>query len=261
MVKTIFTKAFDQSLGDSLTVVSFIVSLVVKSMEENLSQTKKARAARKWRKQTSLRKRFEKTLKEFLKVKYNGIYDEYVEFYEDLDKRYPNIRELHKTPGFKRWARAIFREQQASESEGNQSDSSPQVQADLPTTSCQDQVVANCNDQQDVLSVAFNDVLADVIPAQEEVRLSDALSEALSNIIPPQEDFDNIEEIINQLQQDVTVQAILDPFVDEILNERNEFDDIIHQQNNDDEADDEGIELNLADEIDVEPFDYELEVF
>ena len=231
-------------------------------MEENLSQTKKARAARRWRKQTSQRKRFEGTLKEFLKVKYSSIYDEYVGFYDNLNKRYPNIRELHKTPGFKKWARAIFREVQSSESasQGNQSESSPEVQPNLPTISCQDQVVANHTDQQDMLSAAFSEVLSDVIPAQEEVRLSDALSEALSGVIPAQEEvrFDDVEEIINQLEQDVAVQAILDPFVDAILNERNEFDDVIQPDN---DLEDEGIELNLTDEIDIEPFDYELEVF
>ena len=215
-------------------------------MEENLSQTKKARAARRWRKQTSQRKRFEGTLKEFLKVKYSSIYDEYIGFYDNLNVRYPDVRELCKTPGFKKWARAIQREAQSSESasQGNQSESSPEVQPDLPTISCQDQVMSNQPDQQvsGVLSDVLSEALAGVIPAQEEVR------------------FDDVEEIINQLEQDLSVQAILDPFVDAILNERNEFDNIIQPDNDLNPDDDEGIELNLADEIDIEPFDYELEV-
>ena len=120
---------------------------------------------------------------------------------------------------------------------------------------------ANHTDQQDVLSAAFSEVLSDVYPStrgSSGYRM--ALSEALSGVIPAQEEvgFDDVEEIINQLEQDVAVQAILDPFVDAILNERNEFDDVIQPDN---DLEDEGIELNLTDEIDIEPFDYELEVF
>ena len=227
-------------------------------MEENLSQTKKARAARKWRKQTSQRKRFEGTMKEFLKVKYSAIYNEYVEFYNLLDERYPNVRELSKTPRFKKWAKTIQREEQStqSESEDNQSKDSAEIQPTVcqskdsaeiqPTVSCQDEDIPN--------------------QVQQQASQEDVLSAALRGIIPPQIDqvpFDDLEDIINELEQDISVQAILDPFVDDILNQRNEFDDIIHQPDNHLNADDddEGIELNLVDEIDLEPFDYELEVF
>ena len=236
------------SLLYSLLIAKLVSDIIQIMNEENLSQTKKARAARKWRKQTSQRKRFEGTLKEFLKVKYNSIYDEYIEFYNVLNERYPNARELSKTPRFKKWARAIRREEQSSKSasEGRQSEDSGEVQPNLPNISCQDQTIPNQVDQQvsDVLSVALHDALSGVIPAQDEE-------------VP----FDDIENIINKLEHDNTIQAILDPFVDAILDERNEFDDIIHQPDNGlNPDDDEGIGLNLADEIDIKPFDYNLEV-
>ena len=187
-------------------------------------------------------------MKEFLKVKYNSIYDEYIEFYNDLNERYPNSRELSKTPKFKKWARAIRREEQSTESasEDSQSEGSAEVQPNLPNNSCQDEAMTNQVDQQasDVLSIALHEALSGVIPPQDEE-------------VP----FDDVEVIINQLEQDDAVRAILDPFVDAILDERNEFDDIIHQPDNDlNPDDDEGIGLNLADEIDIEPFDYNLEI-
>ena len=159
-------------------------------MEENLSQTKKARAARKWRKQTSQRKRFEGTMKEFLKVKYSTIYNEYVEFYNLLDERYPNVRELSKTPRFKKWAKTIQQEQQSSqsESEDNQSKDSAEIQ---PTVSCQDEAIPN--------------------QVQQQASQEDVLSAALRGIIPPQIDqvpFDDLEDIINELEQDISVQHL-----------------------------------------------------
>ena len=77
--------------------------------------------------------------------------------------------------------------------------------------------------------------------------------------IPDQDQvLDDIEKIINDLEQDNAVQAILNPFVDAILDQRDEIDNMFHPDNNPDS--DEGIELNLIDEIDVEPLDYNLEI-
>ena len=213
--------------------------------EERLSQTKKAKAARNWRKVTSQRKKFEGTMKEFLKVKYLNIYNEYVHFHNVLDTRYPDTRELFKTPDFKKWATEI-RQDRSTQSEITtirHKDQSTQSEVQ-PIVSFQDQFNQRQDDQlsSDVLSVALHETLSQVIPPQDQGL------------------DDDIEKIINELEQDNAVQAILDPFVDAVLDHRNQLDDIIQQDNDLKPNDDEGIELNLEDEIEVEPFDYNLEV-
>ena len=238
---------------------------------ENLSQTKKARAARRWRKQTRDRKRYEGTLKEFIKVKYDSIYQEYNEFYQILDKSYPNTRELFKTPKFEKWAKGIRREEYSAESDSqdSQSDdkvkqsevsvSQSEVQPDQSNVSCEASV-SQSEVQSNQSAVSSQDhPISNQVSQQDSDVLSTALHEALSGIIPTQEEsFEDVEAIINELEQDIAVQAILDPFVDAILNERDEFDDIINDNELDD--DDEGIELNLVDEIETESFDYNLEI-
>ena len=100
----------------------------------------------------------------------------------------------------------------------------------------------------DILSAAIRQALPEGLPPQ----ISDPLQEILPDI--PEFEQDNvdqiIEQIINDFEQDQAVQALLNPVVDQIMGNDN-GDQINH---------DEGIELNFEDEIDVEPFDYHLEV-
>ena len=151
--------------------------------EENLSQTKKAKAARRWRKVTSQRKRFEGTLKEFLKVKYLNIYDEYVQFYNCLDRKCPNVRELSKSAEFKEWAREIRQEARSPPNESE--DSQNEIQNHLPPVSSLDETTRELIHQQssDVLSAAIKEVLPQGIPDQDQV-------------------LDDIEKIINDLEQE-----------------------------------------------------------
>ena len=71
-----------------------------------LSQNKKAREAR-WRATNTARKRFDVPLREFIKIKYEDIYNEYSQFYRRLDKKYPSVRDLSTTRMFKKWGGAI----------------------------------------------------------------------------------------------------------------------------------------------------------
>ena len=48
--------------------------------------------------------------------------------------------------------------------------------------------------------------------------------------------------------------------LDQLVNELNREDELRDLMNIEDPNDDEGIELNVFDELDVEPFDYHLEV-
>ena len=245
-------------MNDRLAVVlvvevALVVAVVVQIMnDQHLSQTPKARAARQWRSKTRQNKRFDGTLKEFIKVKYNGIFDEYVQFYNMLNKRHPNSRLLYKTRTFRKWARTV-QEDQTTESGSEEIQDGRTVEVQLD--SCQDEATQN------QLDISYED------QAPQLDIISVALQQALSEVpVPDQEallhDNNAVEAIINELEQDEAIQAILDPVVDDILNgHNNEFDDILNN-NEVNQDDDEGIGLNLVDEIefDIEPLDYNLEV-
>ena len=144
--------------------------------EGQLSQTKKAKAARQWRYTNRQKKRFDGPLREYIKIKYNDIYGEYVEFYNLLDKKYPHIRDLSKTRMFKKWAKGVREE--SSESEGSQSggenEVSVEVQSCLEDISYQNEAASNqLVDQEvsqpDILSIALQETLPEVIPDQLSV--------------------------------------------------------------------------------------------
>ena len=80
-----------------------------------LSQNKKAREARRWRATNTARKRFDGPLREFIKIKHANIFSEYSEFYRQLDRKYPNVRNLAATPMFRDWLSGI--QQHESESD------------------------------------------------------------------------------------------------------------------------------------------------
>ena len=235
---------------------------------EQFSQTRKARAARRWRATNRLKKRYDGPLKEYIKIKYNDIYQEYDKFYKVLDQRHPDVRDLWKSPTFIKWAKSVRQEQQ-QESESTESSNENQVpsvqnprqqqqqpESESTESSNENQVppVQNPPHEErqslDILSAAIRQALPEGLPPQ--------ISEPLQEILPDipefeQDDVDQIiERIINDMEQDEAVQALLNPVVDQIMG--NDNGDQINSGH------DEGIELNFEDEIDVEPFDYNLEV-
>ena len=209
---------------------------------EQFSQTKKAKAARRWRTTNRLKKRYDGPLREFIKIKYNDIYQEYDEFYKLLDKRHPDVRDLWKSQTFNKWAKRV-RDQQQMESESIESCNEDEVPAVQNPPHEERQAL-------DILSAAIQQTLPEGLPTQ--------CSESLQEMLPVIPEFDQneadqiIDQIINDMEQDEAVQALLNPIVDQIM--RNDNDDQINRN------DDEGIELNFEDEIDVQPFDYNLEV-
>ena len=242
--------------------------------DSQYSQTKKAREARKWRKQTREKKRFGGVLKEFIRIKYDNIYEEHLEFFQRLDEENPDIRDLTRTPMFRKWVKTIQeeRQQQAQASHQNQAPVNQTVQQSesLPNiltsaiheilpecipeerqqaqASYQDQAPVNQTVQQseslpNILTSVVQEILPEGIPEQ--------ISSSLEEFLPQDNLEENIEAIISELEQDQAVRAILDPVVDEIIDRYNV------QVTNDD---DEGIELNFTDEIDLQPFNYDLEI-
>ena len=254
-----------------------------------LSQNKKAKEARRWRYTNALKKRFDGPLKEYIRIRYTQIYDEYSEFYLRLDKENPTVRDLAKTPMFREWVRRDQHEspqtQSADESEILRHDQheSPQTQSadeseilrrdqhESPQTQSSDeseippvhQESHQESDQEihqgsDILMAAIHETLPRSVSSIVQETLPEGIPEQasslLSEILPPinHENNVNLEDLINQLEQEEAVRNILDPVVDEMFERYN-----AQITTNDDE----GIELNFMDEIDLQPFDYELEVF
>ena len=220
-----------------------------------LSQNKKAREARRWRATNTARKRFDVPLREFIKIKYKDIYNEYSQFYRRLDKKYPSVRDLSTTGMFKKWVRGDqqLESQQTPDEreipdEPVHQESQPHIyQREIPDKAVQQE------SQHDILTLAINETLHEHSVIQELLPegIPEQVSSSLRPVLPEINPHENIEEIVNELEQDEAVRNILNPIVDEMIDRYN-------VQISTDA--DEGIELNFIDEIDLQPFDYELEV-
>ena len=81
--------------------------------------------------------------------------------------------------------------------------------------------------------------------------ISEEVSASLQPFLPQINPNENIDEIINELEQDEAIRNILNPVVDEMVEQYNV------QISTDT---DEGIELNFYDELDLQPFNFDLEV-
>ena len=236
------------------------------------SQKKKAVAARKWRAMNTLKKRFDGPLKEFIKIKYGDIFNEYSEFYQHLDKENPNVRDLSKTRTFRNWIKNVRKQQESQQAWGSDQEESQQARGsdqeesqqargsdqgelstqvqDHPSHQVQDEPAHLQESRPNILSLAINEIMPEGIPEQVSASLNEHLPE-----VTHQHDEtlfrENLDQIINELEQEQAVRDILDPVVDEIIERYN----VEVTTDND-----EGIELNFMDELDLQPFDYNLEV-
>ena len=111
--------------------------------------------------------------------------------------------------------------------------------------------------QLDILSLAIKESLSEPVPSSvmQEILpegIPNQVSASLREFLPEiSHDAENIQDIIDELEQNEAVRNILNPLVDEMVDRYNA------QITPDD---DEGIELNFIDEIDLQPFDFDLEV-
>ena len=239
-----------------------------------LSQTRKAKLARRSRRNAAERKRFEGPLKEFIKIKHGPIYGDYIDFYEMLSMKYPNIRDLTKTYEFKKWARNQSEGQrktlvdQSTQTETWQNPQEPDQTETTQNPQEPDQTETTQNPQEpDQTETTQNPQEPDQTETTQNPQepdqmdpLTAAVTQTLPELISDQAvaaELDIVEELINELEQNETLREILDPRINEIMNNiQAELDDV------DNANDDEGIEINYQDEIlmDIEPFDYTLEL-
>ena len=216
----------------------------------SLSQNKKAIEARRWRVTTALKKRFDGPLREFIRLKHTEIYNEYNEFYIHLDKENPSVRDLTKTKMFKEWVKT------------RQQHQSPESPTEFPPVQTESQndislrsiVQETLPEVPPVQTESQNDIsLRSIVQETLPEGIPEEVSVSLNEILPPvnQQNGVNLQDLINELEQDEAIRNILDPVVDDMFERYN-----AQLTTNDDE----GIELNIMDEIDVQPLDFELEV-
>ena len=226
--------------------------------------SKKAVKERRFRQKEQERKHFEGPMRNFIKEKYPLIFDEYKAFYEALNRNHPDTRDLTKTCTYKTWLSSLKQQdpsdilatalrQALGQEESRISDD------ENGESSCQQ------SDDQAVDRHAFvaseapeenkkdsgNNLTFTVTDRERENETGEA-----SNVLI---DINDLADIMENV--DAQVDAIMDELArDEVLADmlNRPVDQVV------DEPADEGIELNPLDDIDidldVEPFDYNLEV-
>ena len=223
-------------------------------MAKPKSSVSRGEYKKQWRQKNTKDKRFNKPLNQYLKLKYENIYDEYCMFYKSLDEANPTAKDLTKTAAFKKWKKNL---------KGNENEVDEPVklntyilkqhldpeknQGDEPITfvaATQELLPADEPTQLDTFAAATQELLSADEPTQPDTfsaAVEDLFSQNTNREeinIEFQQAHDIIAGIINDLEQEAAVRGLLNEVV-----HNNELD--------------EGIGLNLEDEI--EPFDFYLE--
>ena len=224
----------------------------------------KATYKRQWRRQNYEDKRFNKLLNQYLQLKHENIFNEYCVFYQTLKEENPNAKDLTKTTAFKKWKKQRKGEQTDTERDEPAKSpvklvtyiiQDPEVQAEPVTFTEVVQETVNIIHDPEVEAepVTFTEVAQETVTEGPESVQVDPFIAAVQELFSPAingEDIniefnqaDNIiAEIINSLEQEDAVRDLLN----------------VQENNQPDQDQDEGIGLNLEDEI--EPFDFYREV-
>ena len=203
----------------------------------------KARQSRTYRKNQKEQKRFEAPLREFIEIKYQDIFKEYIELYNQMLAENPEKINLKKTKTFKRW--------KTVNQNPNQSD-----------------ILSRAMNQSGILSGSMSETFEKETPAlpqceQAEVEQNEAEQTEQTNSEQEQSETEQQDEGAEQNQAD--------QIEDEGMIAARQVDQLVNQMIRDDEMraileepqeDDEGIELNIHDELEgiIEPFDFRLEM-
>ena len=204
----------------------------------------KAIKERKFRQREKERKRFQGPMQKFLEYKHPKVYEEYVELHILMKRNHPNVRDLSKTRTFKNWINTI--------------DQTP------PT---------------DILATAIRETIGQIEMNVESEELNETAESEELNETPESEELNETPESeelnetpeseeLNETPESEWAASILDSEeearlesqIDAIINELMQDEDLRNAV--DQETDDDGIEISLWDELamDIEPFDYQLEV-
>ena len=207
----------------------------------------KARQARVYRKNQKQQKRFEAPLREFIEVKYKNIFHEYVELYNRMDTQNPTKIDLKKSELFKRWKE----EEEEKQKEANTVD--PLTKAIKETIEGSEN---NSVDSEDEASGAEHHA---VDPLSKAIK--ETIEGSENNSVDSEDEASGAEhqegegnQIWGQDEGILAVQRV-DALVNEMI-----IDDELRALLNTEPENDEGIGLNVEDELSIEDFDYQLEV-
>ena len=204
-----------------------------------LSQSKRAIGAREWRVGNREKRRFNALLNGYVSNKYCSIYNECREFYNSLNKEYPERHDLTKTKTFKRWrSRQCAAQNDESDEDNNNTEPSTSIITRPPSV---EQSLPHAEDNTGSETGDDND---------QQLPQQNILAEAGVELLPGDplavDDAENIiDEIIRELNQDDAIRNI--------FNDDNEM-VVPHYV-----EEDEGIGLNVEIELDdiIEPLELE----
>ena len=206
--------------------------------------SKKAIKSRIYRKNQWEQRRFESPLREFIEIRYKVAFAEYKELYKLMDAQNPKKNDLRKCKLFKQWKIENWKES-----------------SDILTTAIRETIGKTSEAE---LSETSEAELSGTSEA-EQVETSEAgqseTSEA-EQAETSESERNYTEQIMNEgyAEETMNENLLAAQHLDQLVNELNREDELRDLMNIEDPNDDEGIELNVFDEIDVEPFDYRLEV-
>ena len=215
----------------------------------------KAKKSREYRKKLREQRRFEAPLRQFVEIKYKEIYQEYVVLYKQMDAENPNKIDLRKTEIFRQWKKlneqsnidiltlAIKEtiEAEHEQTEDSEADSEHEQTEDSEADSEHEQTEDNGADSEheqteDNGADSEHEQTEDSGEANNNLDIENPMWGVDEGLLAAQQ----VDQLVNQMIIDDELRAMLEP----------------------EPEDDEGIELNAYDELemDIEPFDYRLEV-
>ena len=88
--------------------LNFLIKCSIKAVLVIFAKMPKTREeltiyCRHWRKTSYNEKRFNKSLREYVETKYNVLFNEFTQFYKELDEANPGSKDITKTKQFKLW--------------------------------------------------------------------------------------------------------------------------------------------------------------
>ena len=228
---------------------------------DGLDRVGQMQAFRKTRKE---QRRFESPLKDFIEIKYKNIFDEYVDLYRKMNDENPTKNDLRKSETFKKWKKEQLDTDTLSQAiretigdDGTYGTNGSETSSNSETR----EYNANNSDSNNNNNNSDNESpeTQDHMLAAQQIDSDNESPESHDHMLAAQQiDSDNESP---ESQDHMLATQQIDAIVNEMIN-----DDVLRELFNaedpqdEDPQDDEGIELNPWDEIDIEPFDFQLEV-
>ena len=184
--------------------LNFLIKCSIKAVLVIFAKMPKTREeltiyCRHWRKTSYNEKRFNKSLREYVETKYNVLFNEFTQFYKELDEANPGSKDITKTKQFKLWKKnhqsTAVRNEQIPE-RNSENEQIPELNGE--------------NEQNPELNGDENEQIPE--PNGENKR--DILNEALGGPLPHGnlsiDQLDNlVQGMIEDLQRDDDIRALL----------------------------------------------------